>query len=277
MACKIAIANHKGGVGKTTSTATLADALARQGQRVLIMDMDPQANLTTLLIGDHVEPAITMANLLIEKESMALEIFGQGIVRETTITGVSLMPSGLELDYVANELRLNAFTSPVLYLKRRVSHIEDQFDFILIDTPPTMNLLTMNALGAADKLIVPFLAGDKMGLSGVVNLLRSIEQIKDPSNNPDLEILGAVITGYDGREHAHRTTDLVIEKTFNILGRVPRSAKVQRGALARKTILSEDRTSRAAREYVKIAADILEGLGIKPKRSAKDIEEMNDE
>lgn len=266
----ICFANHKGGVGKTTSTATVADALARHGQRVLVIDMDPQANVTKALIGDDVMPAITTATLLLEKESVANEVFARGIVANTNVEGVDLLPGSLDLDYVANELRLSSLTSPALYLRRRLTQIREQYAFILIDTPPSMNLLTMNALGAADKLIIPFLAGDKMGLAGVVNLGRSIEQIKDESINPGLEILGAIITGYDGRERAHKATDEVISNAFKVLGRVQRSSSVQRGALLQKTVLSEDRNSRAAREYVQIAADLMTACGIKPKRSNRD-------
>lgn len=268
----ICFANHKGGVGKTTSTATIADALARQGQRVLVIDMDPQANVTKTLIGDDVIPAVTTATLLLEKEAVAADVFAQGIVRNTSVEGVDLMPGSLDLDYVANELRLSSLTSPALYLRRRLTQIRDHYAFILIDTPPSMNLLTMNALGAADKLIIPFLAGDKMGLAGVGNLGRSIEQIMDASINPGLEILGAIITGYDGRERAHKATDEVISDAFKVLGRVQRSSSVQRGALLQKTVLAEDRNSRAAREYVQIAADLMTACGIKPKRSARDTE-----
>lgn len=269
MAHTSCISNHKGGVGKTTCVAAVADALAREKQNVLVIDMDPQFNLTMMLIGDNVEPATTMADLLLGAEESAFDIFAKAVVTETSIPGVHIVPSSLEMDYVANTLRLNTLTSPALYLRRRLRAFADQYDFILIDTPPSLNLLTMNALASADQVIIPFLSGDKSGLKGVNNLMRSLNDIRDPSINPTLNVLGAVITGFDGREVAHVTTEAAIGNSFKILARVPRSALLQRGALANQTILQADRTSKASREYVNLAAHLMDTCGVARTRRAR--------
>lgn len=257
----ICITNHKGGVGKTTSTANIADALARQQQRVLVMDLDPQFNLTSMLVRSNMEPATTVAHILKGAERDAAELFTRAIITETTIPNVHLVPSNLDLEVVAVNLRTHSFTSPAIYLRRRIRSIADQYDFILIDTPPSLGFLTMNSLAAATHVIVPFEAGDSFGMRGVNHLLDQIDAIRDPSINPELTLLGAIINGHDGREGAHAVVDAQITKNFNVLGRVPRSAALQRGNVTRMTILQADRSSTAAREVVRITAQILERCG----------------
>ncbi len=258
---RVCIANHKGGVGKTTSTVTIADALAREKKRVLVIDMDPQMNLTQFLIGEDTIPEVTMATILAARESEAAALLAKGIIDKTSVPGVSLLPSCLSLEYVANEMRISALTSPAMYLRRRLAHLEDRFDVILIDCPPSLGLMMMNALASADFLIVPFMAGDRHGLRGVSNLIHSIDQILDDSINPNLKTLGAIIVGHDGRETAHEVTEAIISRDFRVLAKIARSAATQKGALGGRTIIQEDRSSKAAREYVRFSQDLLEMIG----------------
>lgn len=266
---RICIANHKGGVGKTTSTVTIADALAREKKRVLVIDMDPQTNLTQFLIGKEVIPEITMASLLSARESEAAALLSKGIIDKTSVPGVSILPSSLSLEYVSNEMRNSALTSPAMYLRRRLAHLEDRFDVILLDCPPSLGLMMMNALAASDYLIIPFLAGDRHGLTGVSNLIHSIEQIRDDSINPDLKTLGAIINGHDGRENAHEVTEAVIAQDFRILAKIPRSASTQKGALGGRTIIQEERTSKAAREWVRFSQELLTMIGNSSERRTR--------
>ncbi len=185
----IAISNHKGGVGKTTSTVNIGSALALRGKRVLLVDLDPQANLSQSLGVKN--PKITIYDNLRGNKSINIE---------TIKDNLSLIPSSLDLS--AAEFELNSEPGREYILGSILKNISNNFDYIIIDCPPSLGLLTVNALTASDQIIIP-LQAEYLPLSGLERLNDIIEKVKDRLN-PKLEIGGVLLTQYDPRKILNR-------------------------------------------------------------------------
>lgn len=265
----IVFANHKGGCGKTTSTLNVADALAREGYSVLVVDMDPQSNTTRMLLGfEGNQASTTIKDVLLAKDGR--QALASAIMHHTVVRNVHLVPSTLRLAAIENELlRSSTLRSPCTYLRKCLPAIEDNYDFCLIDVPPALSTLTGNALFAADYIVVPFSAGDRYGFEGVSDLIAYIRDAQDQDVNPGLNILGAIVLNFNTQEIAHAMTEKAIGDHFEILGKIPRSAAIQKGAIEGKTVLQAERGSAAARAFVSLARTITERIGIKPKRGAR--------
>jgi chromosome partitioning protein len=147
--------------------------------------------------------------------------------------------------------------------------VEEHYDFCLIDVPPALSTLTGNALFAADYVIVPFAAGDRYGFEGVSDLIAYIRDAQDQDVNPGLKILGAIVLNFNTQEIAHAMTERAIGDHFEILGKIPRSAAIQKGSIEGKTVLQAERGSAAARAFVALARTIIEKIGVKPKRDTR--------
>ena len=186
----IAIANQKGGVGKTTTTVNLGDALARMGIRTLIVDMDPQANATSSL-GFEKKPGAGVYEPLLSGEDLSSRVIGAR-------NNLWLIPS--ELDLAAAELELSGQPNYLLKLRDSLNSLRNnrQLEVILLDCPPTLGLLSMNSLCAADYLIVT-LQSEYLALEGLGQIVGVVEQLKTSGVNPNLELGGIVMTMYDNR------------------------------------------------------------------------------
>jgi|SRR5687768_3864862 chromosome partitioning protein len=249
----ISLVNQKGGVGKTTTAVSLAVALGRRGQRVLLVDLDPQANATSALGIDGKDMAGTYDAILDETP------MSQCVIRVEE-EHVSLVPSSAELSGAEVEL------VPVMARERRLTNalaqVRDSFDWILVDCPPSLGLLTINALNASDAVIIPVQC-EYMALEGLSRLMETLELVKR-NLNPKLEVLGLVLTMFDGRT---RLAQQVVEEvrghfpqTFSTI--IPRSVRLSEAPSHGKSIFLYDQVGRAATAYDAVASELLERAGV---------------
>ncbi|MFQ5940665.1 MAG: ParA family protein [Nitrososphaerales archaeon] len=193
MSAVISIANEKGGVGKTDLSVNLSSCLAQEGKKVLLIDLDPQANATRYLLEEETE--LTSADLLIDSTT---SVFDTGL--ETNVSGLSLIPASKALS--AAQLHLAGNADMQFRLKRKLSFLTNHYDLIFIDTPPWLGVLTINALTASNFVLVP-LQTHYFPLYGLNDLMETIEELKHEIN-PKLELLGIVLTSKGGRKYGKR-------------------------------------------------------------------------
>lgn len=254
----IAVANHKGGCGKTTTVVNLSAEFAKMGLSVLVIDLDPQANASLHIGKKHPsEIVVTCAELLLSE----IEKLPLAIQTETNIEGVSLIYGSLALGKTEDELKDYA-PRPSEELRDKIKPLHGIFDVILIDCPPSLKLLTSNALAAATHLIVPVESGSQYGMYGVTDLMKLVDKIH--RINPGLQLIGALLIRHDERQTVCKLIEASareqIGKLINI--RIPSSTKVNQSAIAQMSLHALDRSSKVAREFRRLAEYLAEYLDL---------------
>ena len=260
----IAIANHKGGCGKTTTSVNLAYEFGRAGLSVLLIDLDTQANASLHIGKKHPsEVSITAAELLTGNP----ELLPQAIEEETHFPNVALIYGGLGLERAEDNLRDTA-PRPSEELKSKIAPLMEGFyDVVIIDCPPSLKHLTSNGLTAADYVIIPIESGSQYGLYGMSDLLRHIERIK--RINPSLSVLGGLLVRHDERQSVCKTIQAQaaaqIGKLFET--KIPSSTNVNKSAVMNLSVHGVDRSSKVAREFRALAQEVGKAIGFRIKGS----------
>ncbi|MBY0444143.1 ParA family protein [Iodobacter fluviatilis] len=255
----IAVANHKGGCGKTTTVVNLAAEFARNGLTVLVVDLDPQANASMHIGKKHPsEVPVTCAELLLSE----IEKLPQAIYDDTNIEGVSLIYGSLGLGRAEDDLKDDT-PRPSEELRTKLAPLEGIYDVVLIDCPPSLKLLTSNALAAATHLIIPIESGSQYGLYGVTDLLKHVNKIRRV--NPRLELLGALLIKHDERQTVCKLIENAAREQLGKLIpiKIPTSTKVNQAAMAQTSLHVIDRTAKVTREFKELTQYIMNELNMK--------------
>jgi len=250
----IAVANQKGGVGKTTTTINLSAALAEAGYRVLVVDLDPQGNASTGLGIEQSDREFTTYDLLLE------DIDLKDIIQSSTIENLTIIPATVDLSSADLELVSNEKRSFLLRDALRQTQIDEfEFDFILIDCPPSLNLLTVNAMIAANTVLVP-LQSEFFALEGLSQLMLTIREVRQAGNR-DLRIEGVVLTMYDKRNNLSQQVeqdarDNLGDLIFKTV--IPRNVRLSEAPSFAMPVLTYDSTSKGALAYRELAQELIE-------------------
>ncbi len=248
----VAIANQKGGVGKTTTALNLSAALALRGQRVLLVDLDPQANCTSGL-GLEPEDGCSMYPVLLGDTTVAQQIISTG--REN----LSMVPS--EMDLAGVEIELARSDDHLTRLRKILQGLKpnDLFEYCILDTPPSLGVLMTSALAAADEILIP-LQCEWFGLEGLAKIVHVIDQIRGSDANPEIRLEGIAMTMYDGRTLLSRQVVEEVSRFFPdqmYRSMIPRTIRIGEAPSHGKTIFEHDPNGLGAQAYGALADEFL--------------------
>ena len=248
----IAIANQKGGVGKTTTSINLSASLAAKGKKVLVIDTDPQGNTTSGFGVEKNDLDNTVYELMLSECSI------KECILNDVVDGVSIIPSNVNL--AAAEIELIGVDRKEYILKREVEWIKDNYDYIIIDCPPSLSMLTINAMTTADTVLVPIQC-EYYALEGLSQLIHTINLVKERLN-PDLDIEGVVFTMYDSRTNlsmqvVENVKSNLSQKVFQTL--IPRNIRLAEAPSYGMPINAYDPKSAGAEAYMQLAEEVING------------------
>jgi chromosome partitioning protein len=252
VARRLVVANQKGGVGKTTTTVNVAAAMAQHGLKVLVIDLDPQGNASTAFGIDHHADIPSIYDALVNDLPLA-----EAAIPVAALPGLVCIPATIDL--AGAEIELVSVVARESRLKRALAGFEAEFDYILIDCPPSLGLLTVNALVAGDEVFIPIQC-EYYALEGLGQLLRNVELVR-AHLNPELHVSTILLTMYDART---RLADQVAQEVRDHFGAqvlgvtVPRSVRISEAPGFGQTVVTYDPLSRGATAYIEAAREIAE-------------------
>ena len=245
----IAIANQKGGVGKTTTTFNLGVALAKSGRRVLLIDADPQGDLTTYMGWHNADNLPITLSTLMGRSINDIEINSSEAILHHN-ENVDLIPTNLEL------------------ASMEVDDVKEKYDFVLIDCMPSLGMITINALASADKVIIP-VQSEFLAAKGMNHLMNTILKVKK-NINPKLDVAGIVLTIVDGRRKLSKEMSEELKETYGKVFKmfntqIPRAVKAAESSRMGESILSYDKDSNVSKSYIELAKEVLNDERIRNK------------
>ena len=249
----ISVTNQKGGVGKTTTTINLAAALSQLQKKVLIIDLDPQGNASTGLGVEVEDRELSTYEFLVEGVPL------EKVTMETEISGLDIVPATIDLSSADIDLISNEKRSHLLHAAlRKKQHDKQKYDYILIDCPPSLNLLTVNAMVASHSVLIP-LQSEFFALEGLSQLLLTVKEVRQTANE-NLRVEGIVLTMFDGRNNLSKQVEAdarsnLRELVFKTI--IPRNVRVSEAPSYSMPVLTYDSSSKGSKAYMSLAKELL--------------------